>query len=336
MIPTRSIIASLAFGGVILCGLPVVHAQSNQETKQTDQSEEDWRKSQRKSGSEDPVDIFSSTSGTGFGEPLSPLEPIDRLPEESKRHLSKQRAIAIAGMGPDDNLEDIDYEPSDAAKKDPVLAADEQAAWEDMVEALGEGGEPDDGTRPGDELEELTGEQADNSQPPASQGNSEQSETAESGPAGSTAQGEAQRQPQDRSIMRGGSAASASDILKRMRGQSGQSTQGSQDQASQSQATVHNSQSDAAAMAEGPDASGASGQQGQTQGQSSDGETMAAGPQSESGAQQAGSAQTASSTIPPLPKGPLSGPVSQSPQVGTTGSTSSASDYLKTLGGSTK
>ena len=66
-----------------------------QSTDQTDQSEEDWRRSKKKRSS-DRNDRTSTLPGLGGGIPIPPLEPIDTLPEDSRRHLQRQRAKVIA------------------------------------------------------------------------------------------------------------------------------------------------------------------------------------------------------------------------------------------------
>ena len=146
---------SLLLGAAFSMGLGgISFAQtSNPDTNQTDQSEEDWRKSQKKDTS-DPSDPFKNILNTGIGTNLPPLREIDTLPEDSRRHLMRQRAKVIAEMEIGQDMKDADtpYTPSEAAKSDPELAAEEEAAWEvivtDMKGTGGGGDAPDAGTGP--------------------------------------------------------------------------------------------------------------------------------------------------------------------------------------------
>ncbi|MEO0784282.1 MAG: hypothetical protein AAFY10_01190 [Pseudomonadota bacterium] len=114
---------------------------NSSETDNTDQSEEDWRRSQRKE-SGDRNDPISNPSTIGVGVNFPEPREIDRLPEESRRHLNRQRARVIAEVDLDNpQPQDIAYEPSEAAKSDPQLMRDEQAAWEEMIQGMtGSGG----------------------------------------------------------------------------------------------------------------------------------------------------------------------------------------------------
>ena len=76
-------------------------------TTQTDQSEDDWRQSRRKADTDD-YDPVSDPISTGAGNIMITTEPIDQLPPESRRHLKRQRALVIAGMGPDGQMQDAD------------------------------------------------------------------------------------------------------------------------------------------------------------------------------------------------------------------------------------
>ena len=155
-----------------------------QDTDQTDQSEEDWRKSQRKRTSNDDFDPIINPGGLGTGISLPPLEPIDTLPEESRRHLQRQRAKVIAELEFGEEPGDVPFEPSEAAKSDPSLAAEEEEAWEVILTDLqGSGG----------------GEQ---------QGEGGPNKVAVAGRGGGSSN----------SVTRGGSAQSASDILAQLKG----------------------------------------------------------------------------------------------------------------------
>jgi len=107
-------------------------AQSSPNTTETDQSEEDWRKSQKKRGTsaEEILDIITNTRSSGVGNGRG-YSPIDALPEESRRHLMKERAKRMAQAGPNEPV-DVSYIPSEGAKSDSDLEADEKAAWEEM------------------------------------------------------------------------------------------------------------------------------------------------------------------------------------------------------------
>ena len=162
----------------------LVQAPANaQTTEQTDQSEEDWRRSKKKSSS-DRDDPTRSLPGLGGGIPIPPLEPIDTLPEDSRRHLQRQRAKVIAEVEFGETPEDVPYEPSEAAKTDPELAAEEEAAWEVI-------------------LTDLQGDSGGGSQT-----DSGPNRVAVAGRGGSSAG----------SVTRGGSSQSAADILAQLKG----------------------------------------------------------------------------------------------------------------------
>ena len=113
-----------------------------QVTDQTDQSEEDWRKSRKKSGTSD---IYRKTNpnSTGSGAPIvdyKPVSPVERLPFESRRHVIRERAKAIAESD-DGDISDVEYVPSEAAQSDEQLMRGEQEAWDKIVTDMkGEGG----------------------------------------------------------------------------------------------------------------------------------------------------------------------------------------------------
>lgn len=128
---TRLALASAAIALAASLGAPAATAQS---TEQTDQSEEDWRRSQ-KTSSGDPFDPSPNSTPTGWGTTLPDMRPIDQLPEESRRHLMRQRARVIAEMEFGE-ARDAAYEPSEAARSDPDLAAEEEAVWETILTDL--------------------------------------------------------------------------------------------------------------------------------------------------------------------------------------------------------
>ena len=174
--------ALLAVSAVAL-GLMVQMPAYAQSTEQTDQSEEDWRRSKKKSSS-DREDQTRTLPGLGGGIPIPPLEPIDTLPEESRRHLQRQRAKVIAEVEFGETPEDVPYEPSEAAKADPELAAEEEEAWEVIMTDL--------------------------------QGSAGGGAPAESGPNRVAVAGRGGSS--NGSLTRGGSSQSAADILAQLKG----------------------------------------------------------------------------------------------------------------------
>ena len=144
---TRTFIAAFAFSGLLLGTAVPAYAQV---TDQTDQSEEDWRKSRKKRGSSDIYERNTTTIGNGLGTigEIKPVSPVERLPSESRRHLMKKRAEAIANS-PDGSISDAAFEPSEAAKSDEALRRDEEEAWEvittDMEGAGGQATTPSQG-----------------------------------------------------------------------------------------------------------------------------------------------------------------------------------------------
>jgi hypothetical protein len=133
----RSLLLAFALSTSLgaLSGVPAVA----QTTDQTDQSEEDWRKSRKK---RDTSDIFQDIKNSGvFGNGINqgPVNPVEALPEDSRRHLMKERAKVIAtvetGQTPD-----APYNPSEEAKTDPDLAEQEKEAWDVIMTDLKSGG----------------------------------------------------------------------------------------------------------------------------------------------------------------------------------------------------
>ena len=129
---------------------------SAQVTDQTDQSEEDWRKSRKKRGTSDIYKPNRTRTGTGPNTPadpgdigdVKPVTPVERLPSESRRHLMKQRAKAMAESA-DGDISDAAYEPSEEALGDEQLMRDEKEAWEfittDMEGSGGQASQPSAG-----------------------------------------------------------------------------------------------------------------------------------------------------------------------------------------------
>lgn len=134
----KTLMSSLALTAALSLALPAYA----QVTDQTDQSEDDWRKSRKKSGTSSIYRTPNTNStgvGTASGE-FEPISPVERLPSESRRHLMKERAKAIA-MSEDGDISDAEFVPSEAAQSDEQLLRDEQEAWDVLVTDMqGSGG----------------------------------------------------------------------------------------------------------------------------------------------------------------------------------------------------
>lgn len=153
---TRTLIAATLAAGLLLGSASVSYAQV---TDQTDQSEEDWRKSRKKSGDSGIFTPNRTTNGNGLGTiiDVEPVSPVERLPSESRRHLMRERAKAIA-ESPDGNISDAEYVPSEDAKNDPALMRDEQEAWEVITTDMeGAGGQADTPSQGGPNKVAVTG-----------------------------------------------------------------------------------------------------------------------------------------------------------------------------------
>ena len=114
-----------------------------QVTDQTDQSEEDWRKSRKKRGSSDIYKTNPTDAGFGNGAlgDVKPISPVEQLPSESRRHLMKERAKAMA-ESQDGDITDAEYKPSEAAKSDEQLMREEKEAWKIITTDIeGSGGQ---------------------------------------------------------------------------------------------------------------------------------------------------------------------------------------------------
>ena len=194
--------------------------QDNPQTRQTDEAEDDYRRSQRRRSAGDIFDdIDINTRGSGTGTILGrEVKAIDRLNQESRRHLNKQRAKALAEANPGEPV-DAAYEPSETAKTDDHVARQEEEAWEEMMREANsglsgtQGQSAGQGTGQGDQ----TGQgQAGQGQP--SQGQVGQGQSA--GQPGQSGQG-GQSNPPSISPLRGGSASSASSIMDQLKGRTG-------------------------------------------------------------------------------------------------------------------
>jgi len=224
----RPVLFALMFSGSVFALSPAAYAQTSPDTRQTDQSEEDWRKSKKKGGtdSEDILDIIKNTRSTGVGNGRG-YSPIDALPEESRRHLMKERAKRMAQAGPNETV-DVSYTPSEAAKSDSNLQDDEKKAWKKMAQGMN--GAPDQGQQGQGQGQQGQGQQGQQGQGQGQgqQGQQGQSQQGQQQGGGSGQQGQQQGGGQSsdasaqngssRSVMRGGSAASVSDIMARIKG----------------------------------------------------------------------------------------------------------------------
>lgn len=210
----------LAFGG--LAAAPA-YAQT---TDQTDQSEEDWRKSQKKRDAGDILEDILNKRSTGSGsQNTGPVSPLENLPEESRRHIKKERAKVMASHDPN-NIPDVPYTPSEAARADEKLAKREEKAWKTVMEDLKDGGSGQNGDPAGQQAGQPGGSQAGDSQA----GTDQSSQGTGSGQSQDGSNDGDSSQPQ--SVMRGGSSASVADILaqiKGMQGGQGNSPDGSPD-----------------------------------------------------------------------------------------------------------
>jgi len=114
--------------------------QDNPQTRQTDEDEDAYRRSQRRRDTGDIFeDIDINRNPNGGGGLIGPeVKAIDRLDPDSRRHLNKQRAKALAEAAPGEPI-DAAYEPSEAAKTDDYIAKQEEAAWEEMVREANSG-----------------------------------------------------------------------------------------------------------------------------------------------------------------------------------------------------
>jgi len=142
----RSLLLAFALSTslVALSSVPAVA----QTTDQTDQSEEDWRKSRKKRDTSDIFEDIKNSGVFGSGTMQGPPTPMESLPEESRRHLMKERAKVIATTETGQQPQDAAYTPSEEAKNDPDLAEQEKEAWEVIMTDLKGGsgqGQPGDG-----------------------------------------------------------------------------------------------------------------------------------------------------------------------------------------------
>ena len=241
--------------------------QDNPQTRQTDQSEDDYRRSQRRRDTGDIFeDIGINTNGSGTGGTMigREIKAIDRLNPESRRHLNKERAKALAMANPGEPI-DAAYNPSEAAKADEYVAKQEEAAWEEMLSDANSGlsgtasQQAGGGTQGQGQGQDQGSGQGGSQGQPAGQAGQAGGQSGQSGQSGGQAGQAGQAGTSSPSPLRGGSASSASAILDRIKGRTGtgsspqgQSSQGqsSQGQSSQGQAPQGQSPANGQAQAE--------------------------------------------------------------------------------------
>ena len=180
-----------------------------------DRSEEDWLKSQKKSDTTDIFEDILNNRNIGSGNGYGPPNPIETLPEESRRHLLKERAKILATSEPG-TTPNTPYNPSEAAKSDSDLQEQEKEAWEDIVEDLKGGGQG--GNQQGSDQGDQSGQ--------GGQGSADK--VADAGQSGGSPSGQSSGGSGEPSSsrtgykgptpLRGGSSASVADILARIKG----------------------------------------------------------------------------------------------------------------------
>ena len=82
--------------------------QDNPQTRQTDEDEDAYRRSQRRRDTGDifkDIDINNRSDGSGGRNIGREVKAIDRLDQESRRHLNKQRAKALAEAKPGEPID---------------------------------------------------------------------------------------------------------------------------------------------------------------------------------------------------------------------------------------
>ena len=321
----RSLLLAFMLSGSVFALSANAFAQTSPNTTETDQSEEDWRKSQKKGGNstEDILDIIKNTRSSGIGNGRG-ASPIDSLPEESRRHLMKERARRMAQAGPNEPV-DVSYKPSEGAKSDSELEADEKAAWEELSKGL-------NGTT--HQGQQGQGQQGQGQQGGGSGSQGQQGQQQ----GGGQSDGASDQSGQSQSVMRGGSAASVSDIMARIKGLSpasgsagqGQGQQGSQGQSQQRQSQQGQTPSEQS-QSQGQAQSQQDGQQesSQSQAQSQAKSQAEAASQAHSIAHGQDAPQSQSSERTPEATSPLDRIKELKREQSTSGTRSSASDFLK-------
>lgn len=213
----RSVFASLMLGASFFVLAP--SAAYAQTTEQTDKSEEDWRKSQKKRDASDILDDILNSRSIGQGSNQYPQNPMDALPDESRRHLMKERAKVIAESEPGQPI-NAPYSPSEAAKSDPELAEQEKEAWNEIVTDM-KGGDSQG--------------QSDSANGQTGTGNGGSVVSGSSNGTGSSDGQNGQDTGQTPSAMRGGSSASVADIMAQIKGMKSGGGSGSGEKPGQTQ-----------------------------------------------------------------------------------------------------
>jgi len=316
--------------------MPAWSQTSNDQTTQTDKSEEDWRKSRKKTTTDDIFEDILNRRSTGSGYGMGPENPMDSLPEESRRHLMKQRAKVIATSDPGQPVT-TPYTPSEGAKTDTDLQAQEKEAWDKLVKDMngGPGQGQSQGTQQGQDGASGQGQGGQSGSQSGSQGSGQdgQSSKSDSSSTGSSS-----------SPLRGGSSASVSDILAKIKGMqpgTGTAPQGSQTGSSNSGDASTSGQAPDGQMPNGQmsDGQGTTQSPGQDAGQGQDPSNSAAGSAQTNasettqaaaqGADQAHSQAHAQTASPQSPLDRIQARKS-SADAPASGKRTSASDYLKT------
>ncbi len=252
---------------------PTPPPATNPDTDSTDQSEEDWRRSKRKRGTRDIYETPNTT--TSGGRPsvdYRPITAVERLPEESRRHVMRERAKAIA-QSDDGDLTDADFTPSDAAQSDEALLRQEQAAWAEVTAPAQPGGPAGQGQSQGQGQDQSQGQSQGQAQQPGQPG--------QGGQGGASGQSDSSNQTGPR----GGSARSLQDIMNGIKsGQVGGSGQQGDTQSDRMAEAGNPSGSQAGSPNGSPDGSDA-GAQGDAQSQ---GQAGASGDRSSDGQGQSG------------------------------------------------
>jgi hypothetical protein len=163
----------------------------------------------------DPVDTYKKEQ-----------EKIDKLPEESRDNIRDQLIDVIVENGewePSDALETYPYEPSEAARSDPMLKEQEQEAWDEQIEKYHEreaaafgahrGPVPGPGNPTG---QEGGGEAAEGQQQGGDQGGGSGSAGGEggSGSAGTYQPRQSNRKDSENEVSTAGVSESALDFLR--------------------------------------------------------------------------------------------------------------------------
>ena len=212
MIKLRHVSIAALMAAGLMATAPLSMAQT---TTQTDQSEEDWRNSQKKPGSDDIFEDIRNNRSTGAGNVLTgPPNPLDSLPEESRRHLVNERAKALA-TGDLNNIENTPYTPSEAAKSDERLARQEEQVWKEIIGG-GQGGQQGQQGQQGNQAGQQgqQGGQAGQQGQQAGQQGGQGSQAGQQGQQGQDGSAQ-QRTPQG---IRGGSSNTVADILAGIKG----------------------------------------------------------------------------------------------------------------------